>query len=164
MRRIKAFTIMELTVAVFISGFLFGIALMALQTLQQRNIRFTKASSRLVGVSTLSWILESDFNEAEYLQVGIQPHTILFVKDSLTVAYTFTDGFILREQLMQIDTFHINVTDWKVHMQGVPVSSPGNPFDMLILKTAIDEQELVYSYYKRYSAAQLMKINQQRLK
>jgi Tfp pilus assembly protein PilV len=164
MRKIKAFTIMELTVAVFISSFLFGMALVALKTIQQRNIRFTKASSRLMCMSTLSWILENDFNESEYVHLGSQPQSLFFVKDSLTVAYTLTDDFILREQLAQTDTFHVSVTDWEAQMQGIPVSRVNASFDRLILKTAVDEQELVYSYYKRYSAAQLMKINQHRQK
>jgi hypothetical protein len=159
MKRIKSFTVMELTVAVFISGLLFSMVLYFLNAMQYKSLQFLKASNALTEVNTFSWLLENDFSKAIYIVADTEPQTIRFLSDSTNVKYRFSEDFVLRVQSEVTDTFYFNTYEWTITQENKIV--PQNQIvDELSFTMLVDEQIINLAYFKQYSATDRMLFSQ----
>lgn len=154
-RRISAFTLIELTVVMLISGFLFGIAYFSLQLFQNRYQHFSVETEKLMEIGRLTYLLNNDFNQAQVIIADRED--IVFQMDSSTVHYQFLPEYSLRKQQSVVtDTFWIVSEGKRMHLLGKEKVSETGLIDELEFGYTYHEEPYLFHFYKPYDAEVLM--------
>jgi prepilin-type N-terminal cleavage/methylation domain-containing protein len=153
-RRIKAFTLIELTVVMLISGFLFGIAYLSLRIFQKRYQQFEASTTQLLEVSQAEHLLFQDFAKATCVEAEEQ--ILHFSHDSTQVNYHFSDEYLLRQQLSLMDTFHLSCRPRKLYLLGKELLNGRGLVDELVFDCEVQGEVLNFHFQKRYAAQQLL--------
>jgi len=153
-----AFTLVELTVALLISGMLASLVYASLFHLSQRQKQFTAANDRLLYLSGFHSVLAQDIRAATYVfkdGVGISCLT-----DSSSIYYVFNPAYVLRiregEYVTAPDTFLFAAQDLQISLDGVGVNEERSLADALSFEVQHSERTYRFNFQKEYAIAQRM--------
>lgn len=152
-RQVKAFTILELLVALAISGIVISIAGMAfsLTTKQFNDYRIT--SNTIAKAFSLDARLKTDlFNS---VNISRNQSTIDIERSNRPgVTYSFHEQFVLRVEDERVDTFRIALTDISFFFKNEAVDE--GTIDELRFNAVVLGDPETFRYYRRYGAERVI--------
>jgi len=154
MTKIKAYTLMEVTVAMLLSAICIGIAYSAYDIIGNYYRTFQQKNEKADALLSIREVLSKDFQKSKL--VRSMPDGILLEQDSVNINYVFEADHILRQiPSLRTDTFKVVWKDRYVGFEGNEVLEP-DTIDLLKLKVTLDQHSLVpLTFYKHYSAQNL---------
>lgn len=143
--KLKAFTILELLVAIFISGMVISAAYSVFIFSNKQIYKFTSIKANIRDYFEISSTLKRDFESAQkVLQVNEQ-ELEMHLSDK-TISYRFETNYITRHINMQTDTFHFSTTI--IELNTLMYNLNENLVDYIKL----DINNNAISFYKDYGA------------
>jgi prepilin-type N-terminal cleavage/methylation domain-containing protein len=160
-RRVKAFTIMEVTVTMMIASILMGITYTTYSIISKSYLSFNRKNSDMAALEQLDKLLKRDFERAEIIQKETGGITIKNAEH--TVTYEFNPDFIVRTAGI-VDTFKIKTEEITTSFEGLPVNEVGsseeqNRLDELGINLLYQNEKIPYYYHKQYSSVNLIQRN-----
>ncbi|PTQ92441.1 pilin/secretion family protein with methylation motif [Mucilaginibacter yixingensis] len=158
MKKTKAFTLMEMGIAMLISAIVIGMAYTIYQIAIGSFSGFLQKNKTTENLLLLDELLAKDFNRAS--GVFQTDSGITLVKDSAKVNYAFiADGIIRRAAIT--DTFKFNHTVPSLLFEGQPIDQQATEaedhrIDELSFTLLSGTDSIPYHYYKIYSSANLI--------
>jgi Tfp pilus assembly protein PilE len=157
-RKVKAFTIMEVTITMLISAIVIGITYSAWSIVSQSYTAYQNKNEGLALLSRIDQLLAKDFAHAEL--ISKTEDGVLLMSPSDTINYVFKPDFIVRASLV-IDTFKVQNGGVTTLFESQPVSEVNpdgeqNRVDELDFFILLKNGNIPYHYQKQYSSANLL--------
>ena len=158
MRKIEAFTILELVVAMIISAIVISITYTSYFFISESYQSFNVKNENLSLINDLDLLLKHDFYKAVVItktDSGINIHT-----KKGNVAYTIGPDFLVR-LAAKIDTFKLQTPEIQMTFEGAPIDDAAiteeqNRIDNLHLTFIYHDESFTFHYHKQYSSADLI--------
>lgn len=154
MKKIKAYTLMEVTVAMLLSAICIGICYTAYDIIGKYYATFQQKNESADIVLSLRQVMEKDINKATIMMKTSDG--FLCKQDIAAVAYIFNDGEILRQiESLRTDTFKVAWKDYFVGFEGAEVIE-ADTLDQVKFTLVMDKQTFVPLHFaKHYSSHNL---------
>jgi prepilin-type N-terminal cleavage/methylation domain-containing protein len=107
LKKIKAFTVIELIVAMLIGSIVISIVYYTLALMQKHLIQTQETRSLTSDYLLLNKTLQRDIDEAKFITKVSERELLFSFENKYSVAYSFLDNDILRNHSSNIDSFHI---------------------------------------------------------
>jgi len=158
MKKVRAFTIMELTVAMLISAIVISITYTAYLIVSKSYKSFSGKNEKMAAVLKLDELLKKDFLRSERVEKDTSGIDIYYPKR--TVKYKFDSASVIR-LAGRTDTFRVKTDSISTLFEGKEVqllgdSAENNRIDELTLPVILQNQKLTYYYHKVYSSENLI--------
>ncbi|HYE55526.1 MAG TPA: prepilin-type N-terminal cleavage/methylation domain-containing protein [Chitinophagaceae bacterium] len=150
MRKIRAFTVMELVISLMISSIVISIAYYAWLLVSRQFGDYQERSVRVQEYVLFTKALETDLDRAVLLRDSAGLLNV-YGKDG-SVYYRFAEEYVLRQGVEFADTFRVGVKD--VVFGYVHDTLPAVQKVNVVLR--LNEQAMENIFYKQYSATELM--------
>jgi len=157
MKRYRAFTIMELAVAMVISGIVVGFCYYAFLFVRRQSARYGEKSRVMNEYYLLSTAMEKDAARADRITDTADGHGVTFMNAGGVVEYLFGDGVVVREGGGPPDTFRIKAAIDSVRYLNDSLRLVGTVF----LRAEMEAGEVDFFVNKEYSAQQVMEAEQE---
>ena len=159
--RIKAFTILEVTITMLIAGLLIGITYTSYSIIIQSYHSFTSKNDDMAVLVTLDHLLKRDFTRADIITKT--PNGINLAGAGNVVDYQFTPDFVIRSAT-RIDTFKVQTRDMNTSFENSPISEitdteEQSRVDQLDFTLIFQNEKIPYHYHKLYSSVNLIQRN-----
>ena len=150
--KVKAFTLLELLIALLISGFLSIFIYTALSFLQKRQAIFSRQSKEMLQVTALRRILDFDFENSSliFISDGI---SLVCINDSSQISYIFDKDYVLRNRLhseILPDTFALGCEDIRFYLDKKEVYKPEGLLDAISFRANGKEKNIFSFYAQKY--------------
>ena len=160
-QKVKAFTLMELTVAMLISALVIGITYTSYGIIVKYYSSFDNKDKEMAVLASLDHVLKRDFERAE--TVLKDTSGIVIKVDSDVVKYEFAPDFIIR-RTTRADTFKVTVQNLDMTFEQNPVNelqteAEQNRVDELTFSLRYQNETIPYHYHKLYSSENLIQRN-----
>lgn len=110
MKKVKAFTLLELLIAMIISSIVIAFGYEVYSIMYKQFLSYKKAKTEIVNTMQFNTVLTNDFYNSE--EITFNENTIaVFRKNNEPLHYTFNDNYILRTRNEIMDTFKITATN-----------------------------------------------------
>jgi prepilin-type N-terminal cleavage/methylation domain-containing protein len=154
-KRVKAFTLVEMIVVMLLTAVVIGLAYEVFQVISKSYSSFSAKNERINDVERLEHWLKRDFIRAENITAGGNKVCMIIGKD--TVSYVFTDSVVTRQGL-RVDAIRIEVKNITTTFQGKEAQNEPQPLpaDELNFDIVLEQEEIPETFYKLYSAEQLI--------
>lgn len=151
---LKAFTILEVTISMLIAALSMAIAFAAYTIMNSSYRDFDTKNRKLAEWELVERQLSRDFELAGIIRsLG---DGIVLKDDSGLIAYHFTENYILRDQYgIRTDTLQLPVSDFSSRFEN-RLSDIGNTVDKLYLQIPSGKEPAEMSFFKLYSARDLI--------
>lgn len=149
-KKAKAFTLIELTVTMLISGFVILAAFQVINNFSSLNTRMGRNNARYTQMHQFHKAINNDMQQALKIQ-HYDDETIFHLPDEISVSYQWEDDCLVRAVDEVTDSFFIQLKDW--HM--VKDKNTGLP---IVLELEIDNEEHeteLYRIVKQYNNDEL---------
>ena len=154
-KKIKAFSILEVTIAMLLAGITITIAFTAYSMIS-RSYRQYDEKNKLISLSMqLNKLLQKDLLEGEMV---LQAEEGILVRGKQgSIRYSFHPDFIVRDQYeLQVDTFKIRNQDLKCFFEERESVFEGLA-DKITFTTFTDGKAVSQVFLKQYSSEDLMR-------
>jgi len=144
MKKIEAYTLVEILVALTITSIIIVMAMSVYFQLSNTNIRILRDYDKNTDLLKLKSILSTDFERYETVEYSI--YELNFKNQDSECIYEFTDFGILRRYQEKIDTFKLKYSDLEYEKQY------GNTGMVTELSFSVQfhKEDLPYVFYKEY--------------
>lgn len=154
-KKIAAFTLMEVTIAMLIAAIAIGITYTAYHIISGTYQNYTKKQESLSAYTAADKLLKTDFMLSKAIVKTTEGLQLEF--ESGQVIYNFKDGKIVRDQFgLRTDTFDLAVTDVQFQFEKEEAIE-ADTVDQLSFQSKLEGENIPQVYIKRYSAQQLFK-------
>lgn len=154
-KKLPAFTLMEVTIAMLIAGVAIAISFTAYRIVSGAYLTYTKKQERVAVFITADKLMKKDFLNAKRI-IRTEAGLSMELQDG-TITYELKNDYLLRGQYhLSTDTFKMTLKDINCAFEGV-VAPVGTPVDECGFKAAVDAQEIPVHYQKKYSAQDLFR-------
>lgn len=154
-KKIPAFTLMEVTIAMLIAAIAIGVTFTAYRIVSGSYIGFSKKQEELAGFARLDQLLKKDFVQAE--RIVKSTDGLVVQMETGLIRYELAEGFVLRDQFsLRTDTFKLPVTKSGFFFEQGAVGE-GAMIDQFTFETSVQGQTVPLHYHKLYSAQDLFK-------
>jgi hypothetical protein len=160
MKRIKAYSIIELIVVMLISSIVIATAYQGYLLFFRQYLGFSERSAKIARVSLVDRLLLSDFENS--FDVRKQGYCIYCRYPSHLVRYEFFSGGIIRLQDAVRDTFFMKMQHPQVTFRNL-TANEGSLVDRISFSIEREKDSINFSYEKKYGADVLMNENKKRL-
>jgi len=160
-QKVKAFTILEVTIAMLIAGLLIAITYTSYSIIIKSYKSFTAKNQNIAVLVSLDHVLRRDFDRAD--MVLKTSNGIALKNSSQVITYTFSPDFVTRET-GKIDTFKVQAQEMKAGFENIPVeelqtTGEQNRLDELAFILIFQNEKIPFHYRKLYSSDNLIKRN-----
>jgi Tfp pilus assembly protein PilE len=160
-KKVSAFTILEVTIAMLIAALLIGITYTAYSIIVKSYSSFNRKNQDMAVLVRLDEWLKKDFDHAD--TVLKDTAGIMLCSADRRVKYQFDPDFIVRTEI-RADTFKIKTENIITSFEGQPVTEfaageEQNRLDDLSLVILFRDEKIPYHYHKQYSSANLINRN-----
>lgn len=118
LRRLSAFTLLELVVVLVVSAILFNLAYAALGMVQHQQQVIASHTAALGQLSTWQEVLGADFQAARRVEVA--GDQLRCEREAGSVIYAWQDSVLVRQQGEAVDSFSLPVREHTCFWQGKP--------------------------------------------
>lgn len=156
MKRLRAFTLVELLVVMVLSSIFVALAFTMFQIIQQQFVAYGTSGKIALETDNIQRLLHYDFKYAEKIET--EPRQLICQHQGYTIHYLFDDNHLIRwkENSNGRDTFNIKTKHLNCFLMGQPVT---NSFtDACSITIRYGNDWVTIQPAKTYSAQQLMKI------
>ncbi|MBW4890133.1 hypothetical protein KXQ82_10420 [Mucilaginibacter sp. HMF5004] len=163
--RVKAFTIMEVTISMLIAAIVIGITYTSYNIIGKSYLSFKTRNDDIAVLNRVDELLKRDFEQAN--MIADSGNGLLINKDNMTdVHYEFNRGTIIRKSGV-IDTFKVSMTDLKTAFEGnlnnnqteANTTSESARIDELSFTINFKDLNIPCHYQKMYSSLNLIQRN-----
>lgn len=159
--RIKAFTIMEVTVTMMVAAILMGITYTTYSIVSRSYLSFNTKNKDMAELELLDRLLKRDFDRGEVILK--ETDGIIIKNTDRMVTYEFSPDYITRNSGIT-DTFKVKTEGLSTSFEGQPVDETGlsgeqNRLDDLSFNLIFQNEKIPYHYYKQYSSVNLIQRN-----
>jgi Tfp pilus assembly protein PilE len=159
--KVKAFTILEVSITMLITGLLIAITYTSYSIIVKSNLQFTTKNDEMAVLVSLDHLLKRDFDRAE--SVYKNESGIYLNSGGTAINYEFTPGYIVRHS-SRIDTFKVQIQDIITSFENSPLTEiqeteEQNRVDELGFTLTYKGAQIPYIYHKLYSSADLISRN-----
>ncbi len=154
MKKLKAFTIIELVVAMLLTSIVVSIAYVCLDLLGSSYKQFSETQKQVDELVLLQKQLAKDFNscnKAIFYREGLE-----CTYDNEKIYYKIYDDEIIRKSYGREDRWSITLIAWEGAFCHVPLEVDYMPVDEIYFRASKDEREVACYTTKKYSAEELM--------
>jgi hypothetical protein len=159
MRRLRAFTIMELVIGMIISGLVLAIAYGGYSLVLRQFMSYRSLSGEISRAAALHRLLTLDFAQPSYIRYQSAELVVeaegMEGMDTELARYRFGETSVIREQAGVRDTFPFPVSGLSSYRKGLPAEGY---IDELVLECTVTGQKETLRFSKSYSAEQRMHI------
>jgi hypothetical protein len=160
-KRARAFTIIEVTIAMLISTIVIGITYTVYSIISRSYNSFNNKNESMFVVVRLDELLQKDFDKADLILKDTTGMTFQSAGDIIT--YKFDRDHIIRIGLIA-DTFKVKMDSANTFFEARPINdiSPlveQNRIDDLNLLLSTQSEKITYHYHKQYSSENLFSHN-----
>ena len=155
MKRLRAFTLVEVMVVSLLTVVTVGLAMTAWHLMEQQYIQYGKETGDALQLGQLQMLLEKDFMQSKL--VTKEDFGLRFSYPQFELRYEFREDRIVRklaEEGSREDVFRFGVTGWEAYFRQVPIEA--GTTDYLKLSTTMLEQPVSLAFSKTYSAQELI--------
>lgn len=152
MKKIAAFTMVELLLVMITTIIVVGISMAAYTITTKMFVNYKNTQKELMDLVQADQLLSRDFSRARFIRYADQLHITLTMPDSTAITYELNAVYLLRRISSATDTFQMKITepvflfeDQQQHETGGPVN------ELRFLATCSGEQQVMH-YYKTYPA------------
>lgn len=157
-KKLPAYTLIELTVAMLISAVVITILYQAYMVITSSYIVFNQKNKKQAELASLEKLLGNDFEQGKEI-VRSQEGFAIKLHDNRQIAYSLLDFGVVRNQFeLQADTFKIHTYSSDYYFQHAEAVIDGK-IDLLDLQLQQDSTIVQIKKYKQYSSADLFKKN-----
>lgn len=160
-KRVRAFTIIEITISMLISAVVIGMVYTCYSIIYKGYSVFNIKQKELVEMGQLNQVLQKDFEKAEGI---FQNDEGIAIKNKNTwVSYQIKPDYILRVSTVT-DTFKLTTQDVTPYFEGRPLTGRSeveeqNRIDELSFILIYHNEKFPYYYFKEYSSQNLINRN-----
>ncbi len=147
---------LELTVALMLTGIVVLMAYSAYSVVQRQWVQFETSRKNMLDVAMLDMALHRDLSNSRETLKTTAGITCRF-PDGRFVHYVFSGNEILRNATIRTDTFRIVTENVSFRFKNTEQYIPGKPLDAITFRGKLQEEWLPFAYAKLYGAAQLIK-------
>lgn len=156
--KLNAFTILEVTVTMLVSGILIGMTYTIYVIVSRSFTSFRQKNDKISVVVNLDHVLARDFDLADTILKDTDG--ILVKKPAGNIKYAFYPDFITRESV-KTDTFKVQCTAVTTSFEDIPLNdlqtdNEKNRIDGLDFVLLFDGKQIPCAYRKIYSSADLI--------
>ncbi|MDB5012338.1 MAG: hypothetical protein JWQ25_540 [Daejeonella sp.] len=157
-QKVRAFTIMEVTVSMLIAAIVIMIVYTAYRIIGRSYVDYDHKNKMVAELIVADKILKKDFNNA--LDIVKTSDGLKMVVQEGQIDYVFGDQYIVRNQnQLRLDTFKLTdnkvVLKFKNREAGIDQS-----IDNLSLNCNFEKGNITLTYHKTYSSEQLLQQNE----
>ncbi len=151
--RIKAFSLLEMTLALLLSSIVVAMAVSAYLIVSKKIDLYKHHLSSVEQLSTLQTVMLIDFENAKTI-LNKNEYLSFLSKDSNEVIYKFDNTVIIRKQAARIDSFFVNYQELLVSEE--PALSKNNQVINKVSFTTNIIEPIEMKFFKKYSAADII--------
>jgi Tfp pilus assembly protein PilE len=160
-QKVKAFTIMEVTITMLITGLIIGITYTSYSIVIKSYQSFTTKNENMAVLVSLDHVLKRDFERAD--SIFKDSAGITLKRDNIAIKYVFMPDFVVRNSV-RTDTFKVQTQDVMTTFENVPIieiqaTSEQNRIDGLDFTLVFQNEKIPYHYRKLYSSENLIERN-----
>jgi len=151
MKKLHAFTLMELLVGMVLSGLVVGAAFTAYEITAKQYGSYQRMNA---GIRETAWLhgqLGKDFGRAKLVS-GSRENLKLNFPAGGSVQYRFDDHIVLRRDSFVTDTFRVNIKDVQLLLAGKTITGAQQPIDELRIEAELNEEPEQLFFIKTYPA------------
>jgi len=157
LRKVRAFTILEVTVTMLITAVVIAITFTSFSVILKYYHSVNKKNSDVMELASLDHLLRRDFDRADTIFTSAQGITIN--EGGKSIIYIFDPAFVIRKAAA-IDTFKLQTGDlWtgfeNIQIKPVNIEQEDNLIDELSFSISCNQEEIPYHYKKNYSSQNL---------
>jgi hypothetical protein len=155
--KVRAFTIMEVTIAMLISAIVIGITYTIYTIVTKSYNSFNIKNENVAVVLRLDELLKKDFDHAEFILKT--SNGISVQNPSGNITYQFDPDFVVRAGLIT-DTFKVKTDSLYTSFENNVIGETGttdeqNTLDELGFSLILQNEKITYYYHKIYSSVNL---------
>jgi prepilin-type N-terminal cleavage/methylation domain-containing protein len=159
--RLKAFTILEVTITMLIAGVLIGITYTSYSIVFKSYHSFSVKNEDMTVLITLDHLLKRDFEKADTILKDTGG--IILTKDNRLIKYEFMPDFVVRIAA-RTDTFKVQTQELNTTFENVPIvelqaTAEENRIDGLDFIVIFQNEKIPFHYRKLYSSENLIQRN-----
>jgi len=160
-QKVKAFTIMEVTITMLITGLIIGITYTSYSIVIKSYHSFTTKNDSMAVLVSLDHVLKRDFDRADSILKDSAGITIK--KNDVSIKYIFMPDFIVRNSVRN-DTFKVQTQDVITTFENITniemqATAEQNRIDGLDFTLVFQNEKIPYHYRKLYSSENLIQRN-----
>ncbi|MDQ3109895.1 MAG: type II secretion system GspH family protein [Bacteroidota bacterium] len=145
--RIKAFTLLELLVGMILSGIVLTATFTAYRIITRQYESYNGKSAAITEVSFLVSQLQADFENAATLIYNSE-NRISLQSESRVLEYRFREKYVLRNDLLRVDTFFVAVSGIETFMKSEKEESENSVIDELHIVMNLEGKKETKIYRK----------------
>lgn len=157
MQQLKAFTLLELLVAMAITGIVVSIAGLAFSLLDKQVSGYRSESALVNSVFALHGRMQRDIMDAASVNKDEQD-IIIERRNRTVIKYTFGDKYVLFAANERTDTFFVAAENIKAFFMQEEAEGL---IDELYFEAKVNDQKETFHYTKQYTAGELMNREEQ---
>lgn len=149
-KKVKAITVMEVAIAMVISGVVIAMAFSGVDMFARMFKAFKTTNEKNAETIVFNRIFRKEVEECEML---IKSESgIVIQDDDGIIAYDFHDNYILRDRQNVVDTFYLNTVNRKFSFRNVEQNIIGGLVDKVNLIKIEEDDETLIELIKDYGA------------
>jgi type II secretory pathway component PulJ len=154
-KKIPAFTLMEVTIAMLIAAIAIAMTYTAYRIISGTYSSYAKKQDRVAAFSLADRLLKNDFLGADHIIKTTEG--VDFKSGNGLISYQFKDSLMLRSQhVLQTDTFKFPLKTVCLTFENME-AEVATEVDQLEYETSLEAQPITLTYKKRYSSQNLFK-------
>jgi hypothetical protein len=159
--KLKAFTIMEVTIVMLVSAIVIAITYTAFSIVNRSLRAFNRQHQDMAIVLQLDRVLRIDIDRAELMLRDTDG--VILKNSSRTIKYQFVSDYVLRKEL-SIDTFKVKIDSISTTFENKQVNvteerQDESRVDELDVNIHLQNENIPYYYHKQYSSENLINRN-----
>jgi len=158
MKKLKAFTILELMVTMIISSLVIGIIYTSYDFIGKQFISYKVVNEEITEAMTSNSLINRDINDAGYIQKTTGGIHIIYKKEK-SLNYIFEVQYVIREINNVRDTFSIPIFNVEMRLLNEKQLQTGGLIDELLLTTQVTGETQQFRFKKQYAADVLMELD-----
>jgi competence protein ComGF len=157
MNNVKAFTVMEFSIAMVLTAILASLGYSALGLFTRQTVQHTSNGLISEKIQVFQFLLHKDFVDVDCIRVDQNKVIAENYNGQIMATYAFDESSIIRESSTVHDTLIADHIDLKCTLGLLPVSS--GMADQLLCTVNADKRQFALAATKVYSAVDKMKMN-----
>ena len=150
-RKIKAFTILELVVVMILTSIIVGIVYSAYEVVGNQYNSYRKINTQNKQVALLNMLLNKDFTTSHFIKCG-EDKLLFYDKENKITSYDFGEQDITRNNNAFTDTFFIPSLNVEMKFLNQMQQVQNNLVDELYFESLIFNQQQAFHFKKQYAA------------
>lgn len=151
--KVKAFTLIEIVLAMMLAGIMLGMAYTALRLFAKIYRDYHGKNIANAGIRVFSGMINDDLANASVISLADNQINFSAVSDSMGLRYLLQSDHVIRRKAGVQDTFRMTNLISQASFEGIQVSS--GVVDQLVFKFDFEGSPMLISVTKEYAAADL---------